>query len=185
MAAKLKPNQPNTGLSPAGVTVALLSTSLVMVVFALPTFLIIVFGLAPTWVAFLTDKSYGKAKGFAVGTFNMAGATPFFVRLWRAPDQMDASIAVLSDAFSWLVMYGTAGVSLVLIWVAPSFTTAIMEMRAAARGVRLDRRQNEIIENWGDETEEEARLLLVQHGYLGPGDRLGQRVGADVADPES
>lgn len=154
-----------------------------MVMFALPTFLLIVFGLAPTWAAFLTDRSFGKARGFAVGTFNLAGATPFFIRLWRSPDNIDASLAILSDSFSWLIMYGAASISLALIWIAPSFTISIMEYRASVKCMRLERRQNEILENWGEEVSELARLMMVEHGFMRSDERMGQNL-VDQVGPD-
>lgn len=179
--AKLTPKRAQKSLSPAGIAVAALSFSLVMVMFALPTFLIIIFGLAPTWAAFLTDQSFGKARGFAVGTFNLAGATPFFVRLWSTSDDIDTSIAILSNPYSWLIMYGAAALSLTLIWVAPSFTTTIMEYRASVKRTRTERRQQEIIENWGEDTHEQARVLMVEHGYLRADEHIGQsfRIGSE------
>lgn len=171
MALKPRPSRP-APLSAGTVLVAALSVGLVMIVFALPTLLLLVFGLAPTWAAFITDRTYGKARGFAVGTFNLAGATPFFIRVWRGADSMETVLAVLSDPYSWLVMYGAAGLSMVLVWVAPAFSGMLMESRAAAKTARLARKQEEILENWGEEVKESAQALMIEHGYLDAEERL-------------
>ncbi len=171
----IKPNKSdNTALNPAAILVAVLSVALVMIVFALPTFLLVLFGLAPTWVAFATDRSYAKARGFAVGTFNLSGAAPFFVRVWRGPDSMATSLDVLSDPYSWLVMYGAAAVSLALVWVAPSISGALLEIRAAAKAARLERKQHEIIDNWGEEIRDHAQATMIEHGYLGAEETLSK-----------
>jgi hypothetical protein len=182
MAIKPRPKQ-SAPLSAGTVLVGVLSVGLVMIVFALPTLLLLVFGLAPTWAAFITDRTYGRARGFAVGTFNLAGVTPFFIRVWRGADSMETVLAVLSDPYSWLVMYGAAALSMALIWIAPSFSGALLEFRATAKTTRLARQQEEILENWGEEVKERAQALMIQHGYLDGEETLTKNRPSAVVSP--
>jgi hypothetical protein len=165
-AKKSGKSDPNTTLSPVAVLTAISSVSLVMIVIAPPTFLLILFGLAPTWVAFVTDRSHGRARAFAIGTFNLAGTVPFFVQIWRSEHQMDVALKLLSEPMSWLIMYGAASIALVLVWIGPSISSLVMEYRDSSRAKRLGRRQTELLNNWGAETKESATALLVEHGYL-------------------
>lgn len=162
------PGAQKGALTPAGILVALLSVSLVVIIFALPTFLMALFGLAPTWAALLTDRSYAKTRTVAIGTFNLAGATPFFVKIWSEGNHLGLALEVLSEPLTWLTMYGAAGVSLGLAWVAPSLSAVVLEFRASAKESNLQKKQEEIIENWGEDVRLEAEALMVKHGYLRP-----------------
>jgi hypothetical protein len=162
------PKRQKGAFTPAGILVALLSVSLVMIIFELPTFLMVLFGLAPTWAALLTDRSHAKTRTVAIGTFNLAGAAPFFVKIWSEGNHLGVALEVLSEPLTWLSMYGAAGVSLGLSWVAPSMSALVLEFTASAKESRLERKQEEIIENWGEEVRQDAQALMVKHGYLRP-----------------
>jgi hypothetical protein len=116
----------------------------------LPFVLLLMIGLAPTWIAILSDPDPFRARVATLAQLNLAGALPFLSRLWQEGGQMKVFLAIMSDVFTWIAMFGSAGVAVALLWLGPQGMSVVRRTVNAARRLELEREQAQIAEEWGD-----------------------------------
>jgi len=122
-----------------------------VLVFALPTVALLALGLLPAIVAYIVDRREEKYAAYCVGGFNLSGVMPYLFSLWATGDSMHALGAILTSPFSWLVMYGAAALGWLANYWAPQITMRVRRVRDRAEVVRLRKRQEQILEEWGPE----------------------------------
>ena len=122
-----------------------------VLVFALPTVVLMALGLLPTIVAYIVDRREEKYAAYCVGGFNLSGVMPYLFSLWATGDSMHALGGILTSPFSWLVMYGAAALGWLANYWAPQVTMRIRRARDRSEVARLRRRQEQILEEWGPE----------------------------------
>ncbi|MCE2510206.1 MAG: hypothetical protein J4G10_04435 [Alphaproteobacteria bacterium] len=121
--------------------------------FAFSTVILLTVGLLPAWVAFVVDRNPTKAAGKSVMSLNLVGVAPYLIDLWvvgRA-GQMDKAYGMLTDPFTWFVIYGAAAVGWVIYLGMPHLIAGYVEMRTLQRKAHLVRLRQEIVEEWGEE----------------------------------
>ncbi|MGB1546969.1 MAG: hypothetical protein ACPHIA_00345 [Alphaproteobacteria bacterium] len=121
--------------------------------FALSTVVILIIGMLPAWVALIVDRNPSKAAGKSVMSLNLVGITPYLIDLWVVGQagQMDKAYTILTDPFTWLVMYGSAAVGWIIYLGMPHIIAIFIEMRVGHRKAQLAKLRKEIIEEWGEE----------------------------------
>lgn len=120
---------------------------------ALPSVILLVLGLLPSWIAFVVDRNVGKVAGKCVLAMNLVGVAPYLLNQWAVggAGQADAAFAALSDPYSWAVMYGAASLGWLLYFGVPHVVALVVEMRATQRKEKLARLREELIGEWGEE----------------------------------
>lgn len=83
--------------------------AILLMVISLPSVILIGFGMLPTLVAWLCDRSYGKYATFCIGGLNVSGVFPFIITLWSENHTVSAALGIFSDVFSFAIIYGAAG----------------------------------------------------------------------------
>ncbi len=124
---------------------------LLMLVFATPVFVILAAGIVPTLTAAFVDRDPDKNTTIAVGTLNLAGISPYVVKMLSGPMTLDRAIDQLMQVYTWLVMYGAAGAGWLFIVILPPITGAYLNALANGRIQHLRRGQRRLIELWGEE----------------------------------
>ncbi len=122
-----------------------------VVIFALPTVILLAVGLLPSAVAYVVDRREEKYAAYCVGGFNLSGVMPYLFLLWATGDSMHALGQIASSPFSWLVMYGAAAIGWLANYWGPQVTMRVRRVRDRAEVARLRRRQEQILEEWGPE----------------------------------
>lgn len=121
--------------------------------------IVLFFGMLPTLVAFIVDRSEQKSATFCVGSINFIGVFPYVMDLWLKNNTMDAAINNVTDLFAMLIMYSSAAFGWLLFMAMPtvvaSFVTVIQQRKVA----QLRAQQKELIEEWGAEV---AALVEMQ-----------------------
>ena len=120
-----------------------------LLVFTLPTVLILCVGMLPTFAAYITDRRREKYTALCVGSMNFVGVVPFLATLWTEDHSFDMAFTILGDPFGWLMMLGSAGIGWAIYFVAPSIVAMFMAARIEQRIERLKERQTELVEDWG------------------------------------
>jgi hypothetical protein len=105
-------------------------------------------GLAPTLAAALIDRDPEKFAAISVGALNLAGLSPYVVRMFVSPG---AAQMMMSDMFVWLVIYGAAAMGWGLYMGCPIIAVRLADLRAEWRVRELKRRQESLAEDWGPE----------------------------------
>ncbi len=135
----------------------LLAVILTMAVVAAPLLLILMFGLAPSWVTLMADRSPGRLRSQVMLTMNIAGAAPFLYRVWADGMQMMTATVILTDTYAWLAMYGAAALSVALLWMGPPLAAGYYDLTARTRLAKLRYRRRQIIREWGEEAVQQSQ----------------------------
>lgn len=137
----------------------ILVTLTFLLVIAGPTMIVLFFGMLPTLVAFIVDRTEQKSATFCVGSINFIGVFPYVMDLWLKNNTIDAAINNVTDLFAMLIMYSSAAFGWLLFMAMPtvvaSFVTVIQQRKVA----QLRAQQKELIEEWGAEV---AALVEMQ-----------------------
>ncbi|MBI3516955.1 MAG: hypothetical protein HY060_23235 [Proteobacteria bacterium] len=133
------------------VSTALWIMAPLVLIFALPTVILMVLGLLPTIVAWFVDRRDEKYAAYCVGGFNLSGVIPYLFVLWAGGDTMHALSKILTNPFAWLVMFGAAAIGWLANYWAPQVTMRIRRARDRGEAARLRKRQEQILEEWGPE----------------------------------
>ena len=131
-----------------------------LIVVAGPTALILFFGMMPTIVAFLVDRTRQKYGPLCVTGMNFCGVFPVLLELWTGEHSFSAAFDLLVEPMMLLMMYGAAAFGWVLFLAVPpviaSFIGVVMERRI----VSLRNVQKKIVDEWGDEVARVAKDKL-------------------------
>jgi hypothetical protein len=115
-----------------------------------PTLVFCFFGMLPTIVTAFVEKE-DPYKWIAVGGMNISGAFFFLFDLWFGLNTMDAAISMLVNPVSIVVMYGCAGLGVMLYMFFPKICRTILQVAAYKRIALLQQKQRRLIDEWGKE----------------------------------
>ena len=154
----------------SSLTWVLLVFTFLMVV-ASPTVIVLFFGLLPTVVAYIIDRTKGKSATFCVGSINFVGVFPYIIALWTDKNTVDAALASISDIFVMLVMYSAAAFGWLLFLAMPSVVSSFVLVLQERKVAQLRAEQKELIEEWGPDV-----AALVEMNHM-------EEIGASLSDP--
>jgi hypothetical protein len=116
----------------------------------LPTTLVVLPAMIPTVVARIVDPGPGRHLTITVGSLNFAGALWFIHDVWAYGQTFAAVQPALSDMMAWLAALVGAGAGWTIHWVMPVISRRIAETKSSVRLARLRKRQEELVEQWGE-----------------------------------
>jgi len=126
----------------------------------LPTTLIIAVMMAPTIVAYVTDRSRDKHLAITVGLMNFAGTLPAIIDLWTKGQSHPAAMDLIGDVYVWTVAYGAAGAGWVIFAIMPTMVGSYYRMTTQSRIHGLVRQQKALIREWGHAVAEGIEMTL-------------------------
>lgn len=115
----------------------------------LPTTLVFSVMMAPTWVAYITDRSRDKHLGITVGMLNFAGTLPAIIDLWTRGQSHQTAMLLIGDVFVWALAYGAAFAGWGIFAVMPTLVGSFYRMTTDSRIKGLVRQQKALIAEWG------------------------------------
>jgi len=130
-----------------------------LIILSLPSVVIIFFGMLPTIVAFIIDRSKRRNASFCVGGINFCGVFPYLMDLWGHSNTMDMSIRILTDVFSLVIMYGAAGFGWMVYITLPPVIAAFLSVIAQHKLSALRATQRQLIEEWGEDVSTTQEVL--------------------------
>jgi len=131
-------------------TICMSLSFIALVILSLPSVMVIVFALLPTFVAFIVDSTPEKNAVYCVGSLNLCGVLPYLIDLWTGDNSMNAAILILTDVFSLVVMYGAAAFGWMIFQSLPSFIATFITVLAQSRVSSLRSTQRKLVDEWGD-----------------------------------
>ena len=131
-------------------TICLSVSFIALVVLSLPSVMVIVFALLPTFVAFIVDNTREKNAVYCVGSLNLCGVLPYLIDLWTGDNSMNAAILILTDVFSLVVIYGAAAFGWMIFQSLPPFIATFITVLAQSRVSSLRSSQRKLVDEWGD-----------------------------------
>jgi hypothetical protein len=117
---------------------------------SLPTVVLIFFGLMPSIVALVIDRTEGRYATFCVLGMNFSGLFPFLTDVWFQVHTTDMAIRIMTNVFNLLIIYGSAGFGWVLYMALPPVITTFLSAMSQRRVAELREKQAQIIEEWGE-----------------------------------
>lgn len=118
--------------------------------------ILLIVGMAPTFVAWLTDRSAQKARARTIGYLNFAGCVPWAVEYWIGGGDLDRVFDMVGDPYVLLVMYASAGVGWLLYMAVRPVVASYMAVTAEIKMAQLKKRQETLVEQWGADVSEQA-----------------------------
>ena len=122
-----------------------------LMIFAAPALLLFAVGCIPAMVAYIIDREPGRNATITVTAANVAGVSPFIFDLLLNGATMARALAMPSDVFVIVVMFGTAGVGWLLVLGMPKIAAVYIDVTNEAKIKQMRREQKRLIEEWGDE----------------------------------
>lgn len=122
-----------------------------LLVIAAPTMIVLFFGMLPTLVAFIIDRSAQKSATFCVGGINFIGVFPYVMDLWTEKNSIDAALASVSDLFAMLIMYSASAFGWLLFMAMPTVIASFVTVLQQRKVAQLRGEQKDLIEEWGAE----------------------------------
>ena len=126
----------------------------------LPTTLVFSVMMAPTIVAYVTDRSREKYLAITVGLMNLAGTLPAIIALWSRGQSHAAAMDIIGDVFSWAVAYGAAGSGWLIFGLMPALVASYFKLTTDSRIMGIVRRQKALIADWGHGVADGTELSL-------------------------
>lgn len=134
----------------APIMVGGLMFGLLVLVFALPSFIIVGAGMIPTVLARALPATPGQKRGaLAIAMLNFAGVLPVLAMLWGRGHNIGNAMQLLAEPLPWMLMLGAAGIAVMLQNVLPGAAISVMERAAEQRVRKLKVQQNELVAEWG------------------------------------
>jgi len=119
--------------------------------FMMPTVILVLAGLLPTYVALATDNDRQKSGAISVGAMNLAGILPFVIDLWTKGQTMPNAFQILSSANSWLIILGASAVGQMIVYSIPQAIATLTLTQAESRIKGLRKNIDSLKESWGPE----------------------------------
>ena len=124
----------------------------------LPTSLLLMVGMLPTFMASILDRTSGKIKTLTVGSMNLAGCIPFIIKLWMGGHTMAQAAQMITQPEVIVVMYMAAAIGYLIDWSVTGIVIGIMAQKGKARLRQIEREQEVLAERWGEEVRGKIKL---------------------------
>lgn len=115
------------------------------------SFIFLLAGMLPTIVASLVDQSEGRMQFKTVGCLNLAGMAPFLTELHVQHHASTAVQNVMGDPSTWLIVYSSAALGWLLVWLCPWLVKFSIEFFSDNKVKTIENEQQKLEEEWGSE----------------------------------
>lgn len=123
----------------------------VMILFFMPTVVLLAFAMLPTMVATVVDRTSDKMSAFSIGSFNFAGVAPYLLDMWFGEHSVTTALDILSNLMALIVIYGASAIGWALHFSAPAVVGTYMALTSTQRLARFKAEQKRLVELWGTE----------------------------------
>lgn len=125
------------------------SSGALLMVFALPAFVLSLVGLMPSLLALATDDTQDRNASRCVVSMNLAGVIPIAVLAASAGNDMAEAMKMLTNPYVWLIMYGAAASGWGLLWLGPILAEGVVNQLVERENKKLQTRQRDLVAEWG------------------------------------
>lgn len=142
-----RPKRRGAGSLKVGIVTIVVAIS----IFFYPTLILMAVAMLPTAVSVVVDRSPARMGWVCVGGMNFAGTLPYLVKLWANGGTLVASLDIVADVFSVLVIYLAAALGWLLYISVPQIVALATAMTSTSVIATLTARQKKLVEQWGPE----------------------------------
>ncbi len=137
----------------------------VLLIFSLPTVIVFIFGMLPSFAAYIIDRSKEKYATFCVASMNFCGVFPYLMDLWLGTHSIYEATNIMADVFALMIMFGSAAIGWIIYSSMPPVISSFISVIAQQRVNALRAQQRKLIEEWGEAV---ARLPEASQGAEKP-----------------
>lgn len=119
-------------------------------VVAAPALILLFVGMAPTAVAILIDREPEKHAAISVAMLNFAGLSPHLADFVLGSASLGQAMALVSNVFVLVIIYGAAAAGWVLVLILPPVTSIVLGSMTEGRIEALRKEQKQLVEDWGE-----------------------------------
>ncbi len=116
----------------------------------LPTTMLLFFGMLPSLVAFFVNARGMSARASTISAMNLAGCVPFVFKLWDTGNDFEASIDILTNTQTLMVIYTAAAFGYMIDWVVTGLVSSYMYQKGVLRMKAIRKRQEVLVGLWGE-----------------------------------
>lgn len=128
----------------------LLAILIALAMLAFPTFLLVCFGMLPSLVAYVVDKTPRWSLTFSVAPPNMAATAIFITKLWMGDSNTtDAVFSMMGNPYAWCVLYLSAGAGWMVYFGMPILVTGFKEYTLDRQREGFFNSAKALREEWG------------------------------------
>jgi hypothetical protein len=124
---------------------------------------VMIVGMLPSIVAFLTDATRDKTRAFTIALLNFVTCFYFVLIVTADSPRMDVAIQIVSTPLYIVVMYMGAATGYFLDWATTGISNIFMTGKARSRQQAIKKRQEELVKRFGPEVT--GKVPLDQDGY--------------------
>lgn len=146
-----------------GTTLKLLFIIGALAALAFPTFIVIMGGMVPTLVAILVSERTDRHKIQTLAAFNMCGVVFFLVPLWTGGHTMHQAMVIMSNVYSWAVMYMAAALGMGALWLGPHVAALVYNVLVVGRRRKIESIRRALLDEWGPD--------ILPDGEVAPGEK--------------
>lgn len=115
----------------------------------LPTSMLLVIGMFPSFVAILTSAGGRGARASTVAAMNVAGCVPFVFKLWDSGNDFATSFDIVSNSKYISIMYVSAAFGYMIDWVVTGLVSSFLYQKGLGRMTAIKKRQDALVAHWG------------------------------------
>lgn len=156
---------------PAGsiaMTLKLLFVIGALAALAFPTFIVIMGGMVPTLVSILVSERTDRHKIQTLAAFNMCGVVLFLVPLWTEGHTMHQAMAIMSNVYSWAVMFMAAALGMGALWLGPHVAALVYNVLVVGRRRKIESIRRALLDEWGPD--------ILPDGEVAPRDKKAKDI---------
>jgi hypothetical protein len=153
--------------------IAILAGILAVQVVSPATVILLVAGMLPSLVAYIVDTEPGRRSAHCMAVLNLAGVLPVLATLWDRGATRGAAADILMDPFMWFLMYGAAGIAVLLLTLLPVMMEQLSNAAAEKEIGRLEIQMADLVEEWGGDLALDASRMMAPSEEAPPVDARG------------
>lgn len=125
--------------------------------------MIMTIGMMPTIVILLLSSEENRIRAAIIGALNFAGCFPFLLDIARGGHLVSHAFELISDPLTIVIIYSAAAIGYAIEWAVSGIASNILYERASIRYRALVKKQQEMVELWGESVT--GKLMLDAEGF--------------------
>jgi hypothetical protein len=113
-------------------------------------FILILFGILPTIVAYYADTSHEQHGVATIACCNISGTLPYVMELNNAGNSWSQLSSYLGDPMMWMTMYGMAALGYGLIKICPMVCHYGLRVINTSLAFGVQQKQDALVREWGE-----------------------------------
>ncbi|MGH1457128.1 MAG: hypothetical protein ACRBDI_10135 [Alphaproteobacteria bacterium] len=134
-----------------GKGVLLMVCACIVGVLFMPTTVLLMVGMAPSFVAMFVSGTGRGARASTIAAMNIAGCLPFVFKLWSGENDFAYSLSIVTDSQAVMVMYTAAAFGYMIDWLVTGLVSSYLYQKGVARMKTIQERQAVLVSDWGED----------------------------------